>query len=67
MAVTPAVPHQQWLAVIQGLKDVVNPPLNGHEVLCRPPRHLDVGNALVHSGSGDVSQFFTSLKDIVWE
>ena len=67
MAVIPAVPHQQWLLVIQGLKDVIYPGLNGLEVLCCPPRHLNVGNALVHSGSGDISQFFTSLKHIAWE
>ena len=67
MAVTPAVPHQQWLLVIQGLKDVMNPPLNGHEVLCRPPRDLNVGNARVHSVPADISQLFASQKHIVWE
>ena len=67
MTVIPAVPYQQWLVVIQGLKDVINPPLNGHEVLCCPPGHLDVGNAGVHSGSIDVSQPFMSPKHIPWE
>ena len=67
MAVTPAVPHQQWLAVIQGLKDVINPPLNGHEVLCRPPWYFNVGDCGVHIGPIDVSQFCTSPKHIAWE
>ena len=67
MAVIPAVPHQQWLLVVQGLEDVMDSPLDGLEVLCRPPWPLNVGHALVHSGSGDISQLFMSLKHIAWE